>query len=103
MPHPQALGGRHDISATLAPATHATTATVTTLAWHLLDGVTLLVRAYRNRRSASLLASADARTLADLGLTRADLRDAFAEPLWRDPTSLLRGRASERRHRAQRM
>jgi hypothetical protein len=35
--------------------------------------------------------------LADIGLKRADLRDAFAEPLWRDPTELLENRAGERR------
>jgi hypothetical protein len=35
--------------------------------------------------------------LADIGLTRSDVRDAFAEPLWQDPTELLRTRALERR------
>ena len=35
--------------------------------------------------------------LADIGLTRADLRDAFSEPFWEDPTALLRERALERR------
>ena len=58
-----------------------------------------VVRAYRNRLDAAVLSEADARTLADLGLTRSDLRDAFAQPLWRDPTSLLRNRAGERRRR----
>ena len=59
-----------------------------------------VVRAYRNRLDAAILAESDARTLADLGLTRSDLRDAFAQPLWRDPTSLLRNRAGERRRRS---
>lgn len=56
-----------------------------------------LVRAYRNRSDAAILAALDERMLADMGLTRSDVRDAFAEPLWHDPTSLLRARALERR------
>ena len=40
-----------------------------------------LIRAYRHRRDAEKLASLDDRMLADIGLTRGDLRDAFAEPL----------------------
>ena len=43
-----------------------------------------------------MLASLDRRMLADIGITRADLRDAFSEPFWDDPTALLR----ERAHRA---
>jgi hypothetical protein len=35
--------------------------------------------------------------LKDIGLTRSDLRDAYAEPLWRDPTAVLVVRAGERR------
>jgi uncharacterized protein YjiS (DUF1127 family) len=53
--------------------------------------------AVKNRRDAARLAALDERMLADIGLTRADLRDAFAEPLWRDPTNVLAQRASERR------
>jgi uncharacterized protein YjiS (DUF1127 family) len=56
-----------------------------------------LVRAYRNRSTATALAGFDDRMLADIGLTRSDVRDAFAEPLWQDPTELLRARALERR------
>ena len=29
------------------------------------------------------------RMLSDIGLTRGDVADAYAEPLWRDPTALL--------------
>ena len=29
----------------------------------------------------------DDRMLADIGLTRGDVRDAFSEPVWRDPTA----------------
>ena len=35
--------------------------------------------------------------LADIGVTRADLVDALAEPMWRDPTSVLARRHGERR------
>ena len=42
--------------------------------------------------------------LADIGITGADVRDAFSEPFWEDPTALLRERAIERRmNRALRM
>jgi uncharacterized protein YjiS (DUF1127 family) len=56
-----------------------------------------LVQAHRNRSKAAALAGFDDRMLADIGLTRSDVRDAFAEPLWQDPTELLRTRALERR------
>jgi uncharacterized protein YjiS (DUF1127 family) len=55
------------------------------------------VQAYRHRSHAAALAGFDDRMLADIGLTRSDIRDAFAEPLWQDPTELLRVRALERR------
>jgi uncharacterized protein YjiS (DUF1127 family) len=54
-------------------------------------------RAYRHRREANVLASLDRHMLADIGITRSDLRDAFSEPFWDDPTALLRERAIERR------
>lgn len=56
-----------------------------------------LARARRHRREAFMLAGLDRRMLADIGLTRADVRDAFSEPFWEDPTALLRERALERR------
>jgi len=56
-----------------------------------------LARARRNRKQAAALAQFDRRMLADLGISRADLRDAFSEPFWEDPTALLRERALERR------
>jgi uncharacterized protein YjiS (DUF1127 family) len=58
-----------------------------------------LGRAVRNRRAAAGLAGLDDHMLADIGLTRSDLRDAYAEPLWHDPTDLLASRAAERRGR----
>ena len=39
----------------------------------------------------------DDRMLADIGLTRGDVRDAYSEPVWRDPTAILVSRAQERR------
>jgi uncharacterized protein YjiS (DUF1127 family) len=56
-----------------------------------------LARARRHRREANVLAGLDRRMLADIGITRADVRDAFSEPFWDDPTALLRERAIERR------
>jgi hypothetical protein len=44
----------------------------------------------------TVLASLDERALADMGLTRADVRDAVAQPLWRDPTAVLAQRRRER-------
>jgi hypothetical protein len=35
--------------------------------------------------------------LKDIGLDRSDLRSAASEPLYRDPTELLAGRAGEGR------
>jgi len=58
-----------------------------------------LMRARRHRRTANVLAGLDRHMLADIGLTRSDLRDAFSEPFWDDPTALLRERATERRLR----
>jgi uncharacterized protein YjiS (DUF1127 family) len=59
-----------------------------------------VARTLRHRREAEILAALDEHMLADIGLNRADLRDAFSEPLWRDPTSVLGQRADERRVRA---
>jgi uncharacterized protein YjiS (DUF1127 family) len=56
-----------------------------------------LVRALKNRRDAHRLAGLDDRMLADIGLTRSDLHDAYSEPLWHDPTDVLVQRAAERR------
>ena len=59
--------------------------------------VVRLMRRFRNRRVAGQLARLDDRMLADIGLTRSDLRDAYSEPLWHDPTDVLARRAAERR------
>jgi uncharacterized protein YjiS (DUF1127 family) len=56
-----------------------------------------LVQTVKNRRDAAMLTGLDDRMLADIGLTRGDLRDAYSEPVWRDPTTVLVSRAQERR------
>jgi uncharacterized protein YjiS (DUF1127 family) len=54
-------------------------------------------RARAHRREARALAGLDQHMLADMGITRSDLRDAFSEPFWQDPTVLLSERSGERR------
>ncbi len=54
-------------------------------------------QAMKNRRDAALLTGLDDRMLADIGLTRGDIRDAYSEPVWRDPTTVLVSRVTERR------
>jgi uncharacterized protein YjiS (DUF1127 family) len=56
-----------------------------------------LARARRDRKAAVALAALDGRMLKDIGISRADINDAFSSPFWEDPTSLLRERAIERR------
>ncbi len=56
-----------------------------------------LARIVKNRQDAAMLAGLDDRMLADIGLTRGDVRDAVSEPMCRDPTDLLVSRAHERR------
>ncbi len=56
-----------------------------------------MARAIRHRREANVLAMLDRHMLADIGITRSDVRDAFSTPLWEDPTALLHERAIERR------
>jgi uncharacterized protein YjiS (DUF1127 family) len=56
-----------------------------------------LIHAWKSRRDMQLLSGFDDRMLRDIGLTRGDLRDAVAEPLWRDPTAILVNRVCERR------
>jgi uncharacterized protein YjiS (DUF1127 family) len=55
------------------------------------------LRAVKRRHELEGLVGFDDRMLADIGLTRGDLRDAIAEPLWRDPTAILVARSRERR------
>ena len=59
--------------------------------------VKAFVRARRNRRDALALAGLDRSMLKDIGISRADLNDAFSSPFWEDPTTLLSERAIEAR------
>ena len=68
-----------------------------TIAGILVVRVREIAQTFRHRRQAASLAGLDDRMLADIGLTRGDLRDAYSEPLWRDPTVILVSRAHERR------
>jgi len=61
------------------------------------DRTRQVLQTLKNRRDAASLAGLDDRMLADIGLTRGDLRDAISEPVWRDPTAILVSRAHERR------
>ncbi|MGV3634303.1 MAG: DUF1127 domain-containing protein [Pseudorhodoplanes sp.] len=70
----------------------------------VLNGMRKFARLLKHRRNARMLAGLDDRMLADIGLSRSDLRDAYAQPLWRDPTDVLAGRARDRRiHRGGRV
>jgi uncharacterized protein YjiS (DUF1127 family) len=70
---------------------------IATVAAAFLARLMRLARAIKHRHDAAMLGGLDDRMLADIGLTRSDLRDAFSEPLWRDPTTILVSRATERR------
>jgi len=63
----------------------------------VVERVRVVLQMVKNRRDATILAGMDEHMLADIGLTRGDVRDAFSEPVWRDPTALLVSRAHERR------
>ena len=56
-----------------------------------------LYRAIKHRRAIATLANRDDRLLADIGLTRADVHHAVAQPIWRDPTETLWRRATAAR------
>ncbi len=57
-------------------------------------------RVAATRATLNALAAMDGRELADIGLTRSDLRDVSALALDHDPTGLLARRARERRRNA---
>ena len=87
------------VTARLAPRRQPL-ASILVLLTQAAYGARDLLRTSRNRADAAVLARVDDRMLADIGLTRGDVRDAFAEPIWRDPTDLLRARADERRRKS---
>ena len=83
---------------------YADTQTPSHIAWlvNTVTGVVVarmrqLAQFVKNRRDAVTLANLDDRMLADIGLTRGDVRDAVSGPVWRDPTAILVSRAQERR------
>ena len=83
---------------------YADTQTASHFAWlvNAMAGIVTLrarqlAQFVRSRRDTRILARLDDHMLADIGLTRGDLRDAFSEPVWRDPTAILASRAHERR------
>lgn len=67
------------------------------LPFAVLHWLKRVARAYQHRRELAALAAVDRYLLSDIGITRSDLQDAFSEPLWEDPSALLRDRALERR------
>jgi uncharacterized protein YjiS (DUF1127 family) len=70
---------------------------VNALAGIAVERARSVLQMLKNRRDAVILAGMDEYMLADIGLTRGDVRDAFSEPVWRDPTAILVSRAHERR------
>lgn len=60
-------------------------------------------RVIERRQVMAELAHLDDHMLRDIGVTRADLRDAAASPMLTDPTQVLVQRASERRAHARRL
>lgn len=71
--------------------------TVSSVAEMAVVSIRAVFRTLKNRRDAASLSGLDDRMLADIGLTRGDLHDAYAEPVWRDPTTVLVTRVTERR------
>ncbi len=65
-------------------------------------GLKQLAEKIKNRHDALRLAELDDRMLADIGLNRSDLRDAYAVPPWQDPSNMLAQRAAARRGRRHR-
>ena len=53
-----------------------------------------LYRAIKHRHGIATLTHLDDYLLADIGLTRNDVRHAMAKPFWRDPSETLRRRAT---------
>ncbi len=65
-------------------------------ATRVLNTLSNLFRAWKNRRAFYRLGELSDAELADIGLTRADLSAAIDVPLGTDPTARLRAIAEER-------
>jgi hypothetical protein len=63
----------------------------------IVRGLGGTARAMAGRRALRDLAGFDDRMLKDIGLSRSDLRNAAAEPMYRDPTAILAGRVDDSR------
>lgn len=83
-----------DLVAALALSAMATLARAKSIAH---TGAQVIARVLEHRRVMSDLAALDDHMLKDMGITRADVRDAVSEPFGADPTRLLVLRATERR------
>jgi uncharacterized protein YjiS (DUF1127 family) len=70
---------------------------VIAMAWLVGRGLGAVARMVRNRIAAARLAELDDRMLADIGLSRTDVRDAVSLAPWEDASGLLTARVSERR------
>ncbi len=79
------------------PAVEAFGAAALHMATVVGRGVIRFAKAVARRRVIANLGEFDDRMLRDIGLTRADLRDAASGPLWQDPTRILVVRAVEKR------
>lgn len=80
------------------------TLTMTGLGTGLADivhraGITIqsLLMCFQRRNMVNQLLGLDDHMLRDMGLSRSDVVDAASEPIWRDPSRLLKVRAVERR------
>lgn len=62
-------------------------------------GLTALIRAMIHRRDVRGLLDLDERSLQDIGLSRADVVDALAEPIAKNPSTILLVRSVDRRSR----
>ncbi len=54
--------------------------------------------AWNNYRGLGMLARMDEHALADIGLSRSDVKDALSRRWWEDPTEQLNQRRGVRRH-----
>jgi len=70
---------------------------VATAAALVMNRIRQAAVAFRHRHDAAILLRLDDRMLADIGLSRREVRAAFNEPLWNDPTVLLVNRIVRRR------